>query len=130
MASSAAPQGYARFSPGAFGSNPPGPYSTRTPAVRSVSRDSGNWGCWEYAEFTHGIIVMGIPLPIASATNPTSQVSVMPSAHRLMVFVVAGATSTASAPGHTSGSWVDLAYVRLPSGREFSTIVDKIAATA
>ncbi|MFD6878468.1 MULTISPECIES: hypothetical protein [unclassified Streptomyces] len=26
--------------------------------------------------------------------------------------------------------WVDLAYIRLPSGREFSTLVDNIEATS
>src|SRR5690242_1984338 len=45
-----------------------------------------------------------MPFPIASATTPTTNADVMPSAQALIVLNVAGATAITSAGGHTSGS--------------------------
>ena len=51
-------------------------------------------------------------LPIASVISPSARVSLIPSAHLLIVLEVAGATRMASAAGRTSGSGGSLYWLR------------------
>lgn len=74
------------------------------PRAAGVSSDRSNWGWATSAELTHGIIAIGIPFPMPSATTPTIHLSVIPSAQWFTVLKVAGATTIASARGHASGS--------------------------